>query len=96
MPGLSTQDCDEIRRRYNDGESVAGLVDRFDVSRSTVYRVLESVPKRPQSDGPNAEVGRLYEQGLTGIEIEKLTGVKRGSQWSHPLRLGIRPTGKSR
>ena len=84
-----TQRC-EIVDRYQAGESVAVLAGAYDTRRLTVHRILACVEKRPQSDGPNLEVGRLYAEGLSGAEIGERTGVKRGSQWSHRVWAGCR------
>lgn len=39
---LSTQKIADIRKRYDDGETVQGLADYFGVSRPTIYRALEA------------------------------------------------------
>ena len=50
MPKLSTRRQAELRRMYDAGDhSISDLAEVFDVSRPTVYRVLQRVPS-PKDD----------------------------------------------
>lgn len=55
MPKLSPRRQAELRRMYDTGDySISDLAEVFDVSRPTVYRVLQRVPSQ-RADGEGVE-----------------------------------------
>lgn len=54
MPPRALTDLQEleVRARYEAGESIDRLADRFGIARATVHRILGDTPRRPQGRRP--------------------------------------------
>ncbi len=73
----------ELAVRYEAGETVYELAERFGINRKTVGEILRSqgVRLRYRSIEPNdhAEVIRLYESGLSLVAVGEVFGVNAGT-----------------
>lgn len=81
---------EEARQLYHLGESIEELADRYGVTKSTIYRALDSmgvdVSNRQMDYG---EVRRLYEAGIHTSEIAKRYGVTRSAVYFALRSMGV-------
>lgn len=85
-------DAQQIAAAYSSGEPTDQIAARYDCSRSTVYRILQrlGITTTRHRTPYRTDVVELYRQGMTGAQIERATGVPRGSIHSHVQRAGKR------
>jgi hypothetical protein len=95
-------DVDEVRRRYEAGESLAGIGEVLGVSGTTVRHAMirAGIPRRPgprpagERRGPLRhldvdEIRRRWEAGETVVEIAQAIGASRGGVRLALDRVGI-------
>ena len=76
---LSPTERSELAQAYGGDQTVMVLANRFDVSRTTVLRVLHdegvSLPYRKMGSAELEEARRLYESGLSFTQVGRHLGV---------------------
>ena len=92
MPArLIELDNDEIRRRYENGESSAAIGKALNVSSNTILNRLRELGITRRRSGPapkydDAEICRMYKAGASVADIQEKTGAKSTATFYAILR----------
>jgi hypothetical protein len=90
---LSTEQIEDVVRRYEAGESARTLASEFGVAPSALLRLLRerNVVVRRQVITPDQEqlMARDYESGMTMAELEMKHGLSHGAVLRALHRVGV-------